>query len=133
MGYFSLINMRAEKIPRTANCPKNLHVKNEVILWPLTSSKIIVLVAQPFSTDGGPPKNRLLKSGLPCAKMQEQRVLCLFLSQMSFSGDSRLTFKSCYPSVKMGWATKTIIFEDDRGHKTTSFFTCKFFGQFVVH
>ena len=37
-----------KKIPWTANCPKNLHVKNEVILWPLTSSKIIVLVAQPF-------------------------------------------------------------------------------------
>ena len=30
-------------------------LKNEVILWPLTSSKIIVLVAQPISTDGGPP------------------------------------------------------------------------------
>ena len=44
-----------KKILRTANCPKNLHVKNEVILWPLTSSKIIVLVAQPISTDGGPP------------------------------------------------------------------------------
>ena len=42
-----------KKIPRTANCPKNLHVKNEVILWPLTSSKIIVLVAQPILTDGG--------------------------------------------------------------------------------
>ena len=41
--------------------------------------------------------------------------------------------KSCYPSVKVGWATKTNIFEDDRGHKTTSFFTCEFFGQFVVH
>ena len=44
-----------EKIPRTPYCPKNLHVKNEVILWPLTSSKIIVLVAQPILTDGGPP------------------------------------------------------------------------------
>ena len=44
-----------KKIPRTANCPKNLHVKNGVILWPLTSSKIIVLVAQPILTDGGPP------------------------------------------------------------------------------
>ena len=32
-----------------------LHVTNEVTLWPLTSSKIIVLVAQPISTDGGPP------------------------------------------------------------------------------
>ena len=30
-------------------------MKNEFILWPLTSSKIIVLVAQPISTDGGPP------------------------------------------------------------------------------
>ena len=30
-------------------------MKNEVILWPLTSSKIIVLVAQPILTDGGPP------------------------------------------------------------------------------
>ena len=30
-------------------------MKNEVILWPLTSSKIIVLVAQPIFTDGGPP------------------------------------------------------------------------------
>ena len=39
-----------KKIPRTANCPKNMHVKNEVILWPLTSSKIIVLVAQLIST-----------------------------------------------------------------------------------
>ena len=36
------------------------------------------------------------------------------------------------PSVKIGWATKTIIFEDVRGHKMTSFFTCKFFGQFAV-
>ena len=44
-----------KKIPWTANCPKNLHVKNGVILWPLTSSKIIVLVAQPILTDGGPP------------------------------------------------------------------------------
>ena len=32
------------------------------------------------------------------------------------------------PSVKIGWATKTIIFEDVRGHKMTSFFTCKYFG-----
>ena len=30
-------------------------MENEVILWPLTSSKLIVLVAQPISTDGGPP------------------------------------------------------------------------------
>ena len=36
------------------------------------------------------------------------------------------------PSVKIGWATKTIIFEDVRGHKMTSFFTCKFFEQFAV-
>ena len=36
------------------------------------------------------------------------------------------------PSVKIGWATKTIIFEDVRGHKMTPFFTCKFFGQFAV-
>ena len=37
------------------------------------------------------------------------------------------------PSVKIGWATKTIIFEDAvRGHKMTSLFTCKFFGQFAV-
>ena len=35
------------------------------------------------------------------------------------------------PSVEIGWATKTIIFEDFRGHKMTSFFTCKFFGQFA--
>ena len=29
------------------------------------------------------------------------------------------------PSVEIGWATtKTIIFEDVRGHKMTSFFTC---------
>ena len=33
------------------------------------------------------------------------------------------------PSVKIGWATKTIIFEDVRGHKMTSFFTCKFLGN----
>ena len=39
----------------TTNCPENLHAKNEVVLWPLTSSKIMVLVAQPISTDGGPP------------------------------------------------------------------------------
>ena len=32
-----------------------MHVKNGVISWPLTSSKILVLVAQPISTDGGPP------------------------------------------------------------------------------
>ena len=44
-----------KKIPRTVNCPKNLHVKNEVNLWLLTSSKILVLVAQPISTDGGGP------------------------------------------------------------------------------
>ena len=30
-------------------------MKNEIILWPLTSSKNIVLVAQPILTDGGPP------------------------------------------------------------------------------
>ena len=36
------------------------------------------------------------------------------------------------PSVKIGWATETIIFEDVRGHKMTSFFTCKFSGQFAV-
>ena len=36
------------------------------------------------------------------------------------------------PSVKIGWATKTIIFEDVRGHKMTPFFTCKFSGQFAV-
>ena len=36
------------------------------------------------------------------------------------------------PSVKIGWATKTIIFEDARGHKVTPFFTRKFFGQFAV-
>ena len=30
-------------------------MKNEFILWPLSSSKIIVLVAQPILTDGGPP------------------------------------------------------------------------------
>ena len=36
------------------------------------------------------------------------------------------------PSVEIGWATKTIIFEDVRGHEMTSFFTCKFFGQFAV-
>ena len=52
---FTNNNGGLKKIPRTANCPKNLHVKNEVILWPLTSSKIIVLVAQPILTDGGPP------------------------------------------------------------------------------
>ena len=36
------------------------------------------------------------------------------------------------PSVEIGWATKTIIFEDVRGYKMTSFFSCKFFGQFAV-
>ena len=36
------------------------------------------------------------------------------------------------PSVKIGWAAKTIIFEDVRGHKMNSFFTCKFSGQFAV-
>ena len=36
------------------------------------------------------------------------------------------------PSVKIGWATKTIIFEDVKGYKMTPFFTCKFFGQFAV-
>ena len=44
-----------KKIEWTTNCPKNLHAKNEVVLWPLTASKIIVLVAQPTFTDGGPP------------------------------------------------------------------------------
>ena len=52
---FFTIKGGAEKIPWTANCPMILHVTNEVTLWPLTSSKIIVLVAQPISTDGGPP------------------------------------------------------------------------------
>ena len=32
-----------------------MHVKTGVILWPLTSSKIMVLVTQPILTDGGPP------------------------------------------------------------------------------
>ena len=32
------------------------------------------------------------------------------------------------PSVEIGWGTETIIFEDDEGHKMTSFFTFKFFG-----
>ena len=36
------------------------------------------------------------------------------------------------PSVEIGWATKTIIVEDIKGHKMTSFFTCEFFGQFAV-
>ena len=37
------------------------------------------------------------------------------------------------PSVEIGsWATKTITFEDVRGNKMTSFFTCNFFGQFAV-
>ena len=40
-------------ISSNANCPKNFHVKTGVILWPLTSSKIIVLVAQPIFTDSG--------------------------------------------------------------------------------
>ena len=35
-------------------------------------------------------------------------------------------------SVEIGWATKTIIFEDVRGCKMTPFFTCKFSGQFAV-
>ena len=53
-------NSAPKKIQWTTNCPKNLHVKNEVVLWPQTSSKIIVLVAQPIFTDGGPP----LRKGL---------------------------------------------------------------------
>ena len=36
------------------------------------------------------------------------------------------------PSVKIRRATKTVIFEDVRGHKITLFFTCEFFGQFAV-
>ena len=36
------------------------------------------------------------------------------------------------PPVQIGWATKTIIFEDVRGHKMTPVFTCKFFGQYPV-
>ena len=36
-------------------------MKNEVILWPQTSSKIIVLVAQPIFTDGGPPVTKGLE------------------------------------------------------------------------
>ena len=36
------------------------------------------------------------------------------------------------PSAQIGWATKTIIFEDVRSHKMTPFFTCKFFGQFAM-
>ena len=36
------------------------------------------------------------------------------------------------PSVEIGWVTKTIIFENVRGHKMTSFFTYNFFGQFAV-
>ena len=36
------------------------------------------------------------------------------------------------PSVKIGWATKTIIFEDVRGYKMIPFFTCKFIEPFAV-
>ena len=36
------------------------------------------------------------------------------------------------PSVEIGWATKTIILEDVRGHFMASFCTCNFFGQFAV-
>ena len=36
------------------------------------------------------------------------------------------------PSVEIGWATKTIIFEDVRGHEMTPFFTCIFFWQFTL-
>ena len=36
------------------------------------------------------------------------------------------------PSVEIGWATKTIIFEDVMGYKMTPFSTCKMFGQFAV-
>ena len=62
-----------------ANCPKNLHVKNEVILWPLTSSKIIVLVAQPILTDGGPPARAVDKRaelGWPSSRGKGWPVVC---------------------------------------------------------
>ena len=37
------------------------------------------------------------------------------------------------PSVEIGWATKTTIFEDVvKGYNITPFFTCKFSGQFAV-
>ena len=36
-------------------CPKEFARKNRFILWPGTASNIIVLVAQPILTDGGPP------------------------------------------------------------------------------
>ena len=56
-GEFRIIytnNHMLKKNPSTANFPKNLHLKNEVILWPLTS-KIIVFMAQPVTTDGHLP------------------------------------------------------------------------------
>ena len=36
------------------------------------------------------------------------------------------------PSVKTGWATKTIIFEDVRGHFMASICMYKFFGQLAA-
>ena len=68
-----------KKIPRTANCPKKLHVKNEVILWPLTSAKLIVLVAQPISTDGGPPAwavNKRAELGWPSSRGKGWPAVC---------------------------------------------------------
>ena len=53
-------------------------MKNEVVLWPLTASKIIVLVAQPIFTDGGPP----LRKGLEL--LLQSPVLLALVAVASF-------------------------------------------------
>ena len=54
-------------------------MKNEVILWPLTSSKIIILVAQPISTDCGPPDwavNKRAELGWPISRGKGWPTVC---------------------------------------------------------
>ena len=74
-------NSAPKKIQWTTNCPKNLHVKNEVVLWPQTSSKIIVLVAQPIFTDSGPPRLPQLSWSANNRGSEEICTYCLIWSE----------------------------------------------------
>ena len=66
-------------------------MKNEVILWPLTSSKIIVLVAQPILTDGGPPAwavDKRAELGWPSSRGKGQ----VFIKRVISTGHSSILF-----------------------------------------
>ena len=74
------MNMGWKKFPELHKyCQKNLHVKNWVLLWPLTSSEIIVLVAQPILTDGGPPAwavDKRAELGWPSSREKGWPAVC---------------------------------------------------------